>query len=79
MSDLESLRNARARLSDGEPIRILIGHAMHSTMEIMLVPNFMGRLRATLLRDIDQRIADLTPPDPEPATAALPISDERTS
>lgn len=79
MSEIDSLVEARDRLSGGEPIRVLIGHTLHSTIEIMLVPAFVGRLRATLLRDIDARIAELTPPDPEPTEAALPIPDERTA
>ncbi|MBZ9822309.1 hypothetical protein [Mesorhizobium sp. CA4] len=80
MSDLESLRAARARLVEGEPIRILIGHVMHRSVEIRPAAGFMASLRAAFLCDIDEAIAVLTPPpDPAAPAGALPSSDERTA
>ncbi|TPK15204.1 hypothetical protein FJ872_19610 [Mesorhizobium sp. B2-5-9] len=58
MTDLQGLHSARVRLLDGEPIRILIGHAMHSALEIVPAAKFMADLRAAFLCDIDERISD---------------------
>lgn len=78
MSDLASLRDARARLEEGQPIRILIGHVMHRSIEIVPAASLMTGLRAAFLCDIDERIASLTPtPDPAAPTATLPA--ERTA
>ncbi|RWD71617.1 hypothetical protein [Mesorhizobium sp.] len=79
MSNLQSLLEARARLVDGEPIRILIGHVMHRAIEIEPASKFMTDLRAAFLCDIDEAIAGLTPPDPAAPAIALPNPDERTA
>jgi hypothetical protein len=74
--DLAQLRAVRGRLAAGEPIRILIGHTLHSASEIQPAGAFAAGLRAAFLADIEARIAALTPPDP-PATPAAAI--ERTA
>jgi hypothetical protein len=79
MSDLQALRGARARLVDGEPIRILIGHVLHSAVEIVPAASFMTDLRAAFLCDLDEAIAGLAPPDPSAPAGALPLPDERTA
>lgn len=79
MSDLKSLHEARNRLVEGQPIRILIGHVMHRAVEIAPAASFMAGLRAAFLCDIDEAIAALTPPDPSATAAALPNPDERTA
>lgn len=67
MSDLDGLLIARSRLVDGEPIRILIGHALHSAVEIVPAAKFMTDLRAAFVCDIDERISE-TFAEPSAAT-----------
>ena len=65
-----TLEAARARLAAGQPLRILIGHAMHDAIEIVPVPAFGARLAALVDADLVAQLAELNPPDPPAAPAA---------
>lgn len=60
MSDLELMITTRARLDNGEPLRLLIGHTLHNAAEIVPAPKFLADLRLALACDLDEQIAILT-------------------
>lgn len=64
---LATLQRTHARLAASEPIRILIGHKLHSAVEIVPAGPFLAGLRAAFLADIEAQIAALTPPADPPA------------
>lgn len=59
MTALAQLSTIQRRLSEGEPIRILIGERFYAASEIVPMPAYAWKLRRELLTGIEAQIEAL--------------------